>query len=685
MPLADTDSQLLTRFARNRDEGAFARLVERNAGLVHGAAMRRLADRTLAEEVTQNVFTILARKADRLCHHPRLAAWLQKTAAFESMRAAERESNRTKHMDSFRRELEASPREPEFDPAWRGAAPILDEAMSSALSELEREILLRRYWREEPFKEISRALGKTSGALEKRASRAIDKLSGWFRRRGIALSSGAVLAGLPAILGDASAQAVGELSAGVASNAILAANTSSTSAASGGVILVAMMNTKLLPASLALAALLASASGGWLAGRSSRTSDAVTTTTVSPDEPGTLGQASANVSRADRANHRRLSLRQLLETAHGELLGDVASNVGHMRAAARLSLIEAKDLPAAMELIAEFDGGLHRYSELSALVLERWAVHDGEAACTFALKRMKIPLMGLHPVGDPLRSWASDDPEAAMAWFQKHKTADGQLTAQRFGEWGRISDVRWIMGAWALKDPIGAARTYRRLETQAERQGACVGFMELAKRAVDRRVLLEAIWETPNELGGSSDLSSVLDQWASHRPAELAAWIDSKEIKKSNEFTMSKAVLGNWLIEDRDLAIAWWLERESGFPALDHRLGSLIDAWSEVDVFSAAEWLAQEELTNAHARAVQSLSQSLTREDPERAFAWGLAVPSESLRKRALRHAYLAWVKKEPEAARAALNAADVEESFRVGLEQAAEEDAEPTLQWING
>lgn len=45
---------------------AFAALTERYAGLVYSAALRRTGSPEVAEEVAQNVFTILARKAPRL-------------------------------------------------------------------------------------------------------------------------------------------------------------------------------------------------------------------------------------------------------------------------------------------------------------------------------------------------------------------------------------------------------------------------------------------------------------------------------------------------------------------------------------------------------------------------------------------------------------------------------------------
>ena len=90
-----TDSKLLRRFVDQRQQEAFAQLVRRHVNLVYAAALRHVrGDRHRAEDITQEVFIDLARKAAALAHHPSLAGWLYSSAHFAVSLAAASQSRR---------------------------------------------------------------------------------------------------------------------------------------------------------------------------------------------------------------------------------------------------------------------------------------------------------------------------------------------------------------------------------------------------------------------------------------------------------------------------------------------------------------------------------------------------------------------------------------------------------------
>ena len=74
-----TDRELLNKFTEEHSEAAFSELVGRYTRLVYSAALRQTGNSHTAEEITQAVFIVLARKANRLRRETVLSGWLLRT------------------------------------------------------------------------------------------------------------------------------------------------------------------------------------------------------------------------------------------------------------------------------------------------------------------------------------------------------------------------------------------------------------------------------------------------------------------------------------------------------------------------------------------------------------------------------------------------------------------------------
>jgi RNA polymerase sigma factor (sigma-70 family) len=187
--MPNDDLTLLREYARRNSEDAFAALVARHVNLVYSVARRQVQDAHLAEEITQAVFIILARKAAALGDNVVLSGWLCRTARYAAANALTIQRRRR------RREQEAHMQnllnEPETGDAWTHIAPLLDDAMEK-LGRKDHDALVLRFFENKNFAEVGAALGASEDAAKMRVGRALEKLRKIFSKRGVALTAGAI-------------------------------------------------------------------------------------------------------------------------------------------------------------------------------------------------------------------------------------------------------------------------------------------------------------------------------------------------------------------------------------------------------------------------------------------------------------------------------------------------------------
>src|SRR5262249_5499834 len=119
-----SDADLLALFARQRDEAAFALLVERHGPMVWNVCRRLSENEQDAEDTFQATFLVLVRRADSLQNPELVASWLYGVAQ-RTARKAQAQTNRRRQQER-RAEPVATVAEPSRELAWRELRSTLE-------------------------------------------------------------------------------------------------------------------------------------------------------------------------------------------------------------------------------------------------------------------------------------------------------------------------------------------------------------------------------------------------------------------------------------------------------------------------------------------------------------------------------------------------------------------------------
>jgi RNA polymerase sigma factor (sigma-70 family) len=184
------DIALLREYVDHDSEEAFATLVTRHVNKVYSVALRHTRNPHQAEEITQAVFVILAKKSRHLGRGVVLSGWLYQTARLAAVTFIRSEIRRARREQEA--QMQTLSNETESD-VWTQIGPLLDTAMAG-LNEKDRHAVVLRYFDGMSLREVGAALGGSEDAAKMRVNRAVEKLRRFFSKRGVS-STTTIIAG----------------------------------------------------------------------------------------------------------------------------------------------------------------------------------------------------------------------------------------------------------------------------------------------------------------------------------------------------------------------------------------------------------------------------------------------------------------------------------------------------------
>lgn len=651
-----TDTELLAALRNGGREDAFRTLVERHLGLVFGLAMRRTGQRALAEDISQNVFAALAKRASKLRAEPTIAGWLHRATMIECADALRRESAHGRKLAAF---SEHTARQPGRS-VWSEALPLLDEAIA-ALPGADRDLILMRFFERKGYRDIAATLGKSEDAAQKQGERALQKLADLLARKGVAFSA-ASLASL--LMAQAAPAAPTGLSLTLAKGALAGISTLE----SKSLLLQALefMAHSKIRTTVAVA-LLATAPLVWQAAeiRALQRDLAAAREPViasTPSKSATLAAAARPpASRASSAAVRP-ALPLVAEAATPLFGPDVAVAwerallepdplVRTRKLADLLGSLTAQSAPLVAEVFQRFEKSGRNFESEQNLFLRAWGRVDGGAAVAFTTKG-GTDLKPKSKTLAALAGWATTDANSTRAWLEALPD-----TAPR------ESLIFGLLDGWSTVN-FAAAASYAESRPRSQSRDS---FRELL---LERSLSMGGVpaaqqWfhsiadNEHNSLYKQRAFDDVIRSMLYRDPAAAAQWLaqqGGRAYLTGGPITETAAKLA----QTAPLEALRWLENFRAAPdgAVKDGVATVMKEWAKRDVNAAGLFLQGQAQHPQYDAMAASFAQAIAKSNPQNALAWAQSIRDEAARAAAQDAVGKAWLRNEPDAARGWLTAA---------------------------
>ena len=641
---------------QNREQ-AFTQLVTHYSPLIYSSALRRCRNSVLAEEVTQNVLTLIARKAPSLLKHPNLTAWVFLTTRLETrtvMRTEHRrhQKHQSYHFDSSA--LQNTEWDPKDQAAWQEALPYLDKALDQ-LSDRDRELILKRFFENQKFKDIARILKCSEGACKMQLKRALERLGAALTSHSGTLSAATVGTGLLASL---AATSPSKAAATLASHAITNANALSTTTTLTNTIATMTNTQKIITASILLFTA-TSIPAVQMAKESSRLQSQLQTL-----ESRSLAlKKTANSQPASLLSQRpRRTVQQMLasQSKHLDALTlltrlsqaqqsmDIMAIMGIFLPLAEMNQDQLEELLAELQTIEDYPlesrtGAIHFVS--------RFLAEKGEDTHQQQLDELlssdAFSTNAAYTNSNILKDWAEKNPAQALAWFQENESS-GALTGKGVYDHS-ATYFEALLSGMQEKAPDQALQLY----WQANEHWRTIAFRLFIKPIVQQYEQSNDISELRDFIAQETNPSlkeHVLDT-ASKSANSLSSILEINQLDEDNPHSALR--LGNaianqqWPFEEKATALRENLSQEDFEANLRNLLNNSTQETTEV-----LTWIHQQDDLELRDQSLSTFSEIIsTSQQFQTAYEMAKEIQNETLRESSLIEVSTRWHQEIPSAA----------------------------------
>jgi hypothetical protein len=253
--------------------------------------------------------------------------------------------------------------------------------------------------------------------------------------------------------------------------------------------------------------------------------------------------------------------------------------------------------------------------------------------------------------------WASSDHKAALAWAEGIESSILKNSA-----------TNAIYYRWASADPEGAVQLLSSTHSPDQRK-QLLG--SLAYRLGREDLATGQEWfstlSLDDRIQAAPHLFSAI---RSSHPAEAATLYDQLTIEGADKKLIARvkfeasSIASNWSQKDPQNAAAW-AAHITDAKVREEVIASVAGAWVQKDAESASQWIHQLPKDQGRDRATSHLAKHIEKVDPESAFDWAQSIDNSSIRSNTLISSLKAWHKFDSEAARAAVQSANITDRER--------------------